>query len=169
MLLGSYTQLDSDVHGSWIAASLRTAVAWEFGPHRVMKLHGWMCNFLEDRHALPFSTMGEWTTSLLEKPDLQEAISQHLQAVGKFVHAMDIVEFMSNPEVLLKYGLSTTQTWMHVLDYRWTKTPSGQYVDGHEREDVVDYRDGIFPALAVLDPYVWTIINGSFRPWPCST
>lgn len=130
MLLGFYTRLDSDVRGSWIAASLRTAVAWEFGPHQAMKLCSWTRNFLGDRHALPFSSMGEWTTSLLEKPDLQEAISQHLQAVGKFVHAMDIVEFMSDPEVLLKYGLkkpiglSTAQTLMHVLDYRWTKTPS---------------------------------------------
>ncbi|KAH9909445.1 uncharacterized protein B0H18DRAFT_1073967 [Fomitopsis serialis] len=120
-----------------------------------MKLRGWTRNFLGDRHALPFSPMGEWTTSLLEK------------------RAMDIVEFMSDPEVLLKYGLkkpiglSTAQTWMHVLDYRWTKTPSGQYVDGHEREDIVDYRDGIFlPALAALDPYVRTIINGSFVHGP---
>ncbi|KAH9916440.1 uncharacterized protein B0H18DRAFT_1138762 [Fomitopsis serialis] len=84
---------------------------------------------------------GEWTRSLLEKPDLKDALCEHLQTVGKYVRAMDIVEFMSDPEVLLRYGLkkpiglSTAQAWMHALDYRWTKTPSGQYVDGHERAD----------------------------------
>lgn len=40
-------------------------------------------------------------------------------------------------------------------------------MDGHECEDVIDYRDGIFlPALAVLDPYVRMIINGSFVHGP---
>jgi hypothetical protein len=30
------------------------------------------------------------------------------------------------------------------LGYRWTKTPSGQYVDGHEREDIVTYCQNVF-------------------------
>jgi hypothetical protein len=33
---------------------------------------------------------------------------------------------------------------MKKLDYRWTYTPKGQYVNGHEREDVVAYRQNIF-------------------------
>jgi hypothetical protein len=34
---------------------------------------------------------------------------------------------------------------MKKLDYRWTKTGlKGQYVDGHEREDVVSYRQNVF-------------------------
>lgn len=147
MFLGNYTWPGSDVSGSWITASLRTAVAWEFGTHHAKHLREWTRDFLTDRHVLPFSPMGQWTQSLLEKPDLKDAICQHLQAVGKYIRAMDIVEFMANPEVLLEYslkkpiGLSTAQTWMHALDYRWTKAPSGQYIDGHERADVVDYRD----------------------------
>ncbi|KAI0672728.1 hypothetical protein C8Q78DRAFT_1077067 [Trametes maxima] len=71
---------------------------------------------------------------------------------------MDIVHFMSEPAVLLRFGLnhpislSTAQRWMHALDYRWTKTPSGQFVDGHEREDVVKYRQEQFlPAMAEYD------------------
>ncbi|KAG2360706.1 hypothetical protein BDR07DRAFT_1486744 [Suillus spraguei] len=30
------------------------------------------------------------------------------------------------------------------MDFRWTKSPSGQYVDGHEWEDVVTYRQTKF-------------------------
>ena len=41
------------------------------------------------------------------------------------------------------------QRWMHQLKYRCAKRQSGQYVDGHEREDVVSYRQKVFlPALA---------------------
>jgi hypothetical protein len=36
-------------------------------------------------------------------------------------------------------SLSTARRWMTMMDYRWTKSPSGQYVDGHECEDIVTY------------------------------
>lgn len=173
MLLGHYTQLESSAFGSWIAASLQTAVAWEFGPHQAKWLCKWTHSFLEDRHALPFSPMGEWTKSLLEKPDLKDALCEHLQTVGKYICTMDIVEFMSNPKVLLRYGLkklislSTAQVWMHTLDYHWTKMPSGQYINGHEWADVVDYHNTVFlPVLAALDPYVQQFIDGAFIQGP---
>jgi hypothetical protein len=41
-------------------------------------------------------------------------------------------------------SLSTAQQWMKHLGYWWTMTPSGQYVDGHKRKDVVDYRQKVF-------------------------
>lgn len=30
------------------------------------------------------------------------------------------------------------------LDYHWAYDPKGQYVDDHEQEDVVDYRQNVF-------------------------
>jgi len=49
-------------------------------------------------------------------------------------------------------SLATAQRWMHMMDYRWTKMPSGQYVDGHEREEVVMYRQTKFlPTIAELE------------------
>ncbi|KAI0718507.1 hypothetical protein C8Q72DRAFT_789107 [Fomitopsis betulina] len=153
--------LDGDETGKsfgWISASLHTAHAWRQGPHHARKLREWTRNFLEDHHQLPFTPEASWSVSLLEKPDLKEALCEHLQSIGKYVRALDIVEFMANPETITWYGLqkpiglSTAQTWMHVLDYCWTKAPSGQYVDGHEREDVVTYRDDVFlPTMARLE------------------
>ena len=64
--------------------------------------------------------------------------------------AMDLVNFMDTPEMRAKSGLKrridilTAQRWMKKLDYRWTYDPKGQYVDGHEREDVVAYCQNIF-------------------------
>ena len=104
--------------------------------------------------------MGTWNTCLLdEKPELKAELNTHHLSIGKYVRANDIVEFTESPDVQLRYelekgiGLSTAQLWMHRLDYRCTKDPRGQFVDGHERKDVVDYRTTIFlPTIERLHP-----------------
>jgi hypothetical protein len=49
-------------------------------------------------------------------------------------------------------SLATTQRWMHMMDYHWTKEPSGQYMDGHEQDDVVMYQQTTFlPTMAELE------------------
>lgn len=48
------------------------------------------------------------------------------------------------------------------MGYRWTRKPSGQYIDGHERSDVVHYQQSDFlPAWAELDRRTrsWTVEN----------
>ncbi|OBZ70739.1 hypothetical protein A0H81_09520 [Grifola frondosa] len=89
---------------------------------------------------------------------------------------MDIVEFMARPEVLIAYGLkklislSTAQTWMHALDYQWTKVPSGQFVNSHECADITGYRDNIFlPVLVDLDLNAWKWTDGIEMPLPEGT
>jgi hypothetical protein len=76
----------------------------------------------------------------------------------KWVRALDIVHFLDTPDIKERYSLkktislATAQQWMHMMDYRWTKTPSGQYVDGHERDDVVMYRQSKFlPTISELE------------------
>jgi hypothetical protein len=109
--------------------------------------------------------VGTWNESLLDwKPELKLEINLHLQSIGKYVHALDIVEFTEDPKIQLQYGLegpislSTAQVWMHKLDYRWGKVSKGLFVDGHERPDVVHYRNTIFlPALEA--------VNSRIRLW----
>ena len=44
------------------------------------------------------------------------------------------------------------------MNYRWTKDPKGQFVDGHECEDVVTYRQEVFlPA--------WSKLELTLRSW----
>ncbi|TBU22711.1 hypothetical protein BD311DRAFT_822795 [Dichomitus squalens] len=91
----------------WGALSLRTAVRWEKGIHTARSLRTWTRAFLTDRHELPLTPENTWTKSLLEKrPDLKEAIGEHLQSVGKYVRALDIVDFMALPANQVKYGLA---------------------------------------------------------------
>jgi hypothetical protein len=49
---------------------------------------------------------------------------------------------------------------MKKLEYCWAKDPKGQFVDGHERDDVVAYQQEIFlPA--------WAAIKEKTRDWSC--
>jgi len=47
---------------------------------------------------------------------------------------------------------------MSLLGYRWTKEPKGQYQDGHERADVVEYRQKVFL-------HAWVKFEEHMRVW----
>ncbi|TFK84495.1 hypothetical protein K466DRAFT_496470 [Polyporus arcularius HHB13444] len=143
----------------WMEASLETASAFEEGTGMARRLRAWTRTFITDRHELPIETRGvDSKHSLLENDDLKTTLMEHLLRIGKYVRALDIVEHLADPEVQKEFGLtktvslSTAQVWMHQLGFRWMKTPHGQYVDGHERDDVKVYRQKSFlPRLAELD------------------
>lgn len=87
---------------------------------------------------------------LKNNEELAEEIKAHLQSVGKYVCAADIVHYMARSDVQERLGLtkgvglSTVHEWMRSLEYRWMRTPRGQFIDGHEREDVVTYCQEVF-------------------------
>ncbi|KAJ7579496.1 hypothetical protein C8J56DRAFT_795066, partial [Mycena floridula] len=57
--------------------------------------------------------------------------------------------YCATPEMLEQLGrtktihVATARHWLIKMGYRWTKTVQ-LYVDGHEREDVVKYRQEVF-------------------------
>jgi hypothetical protein len=118
--------------------------------------------------------MGHWNESVIDKdPTIAQEIHAHLQGIRKFVKAMDLVNFMDTPEMRVKSGLkkridiSTAQRWMKKLDYQWTYEPKGQYVDGHEREDVVAYRQNVFlPRWANIKAWTHDWSNRQPDPLP---
>ncbi|CAL1697595.1 unnamed protein product [Somion occarium] len=142
----------------WIDASLQAAIATGHSTSYGRTIRERTRSFINDRHCLPYTPMATWNKSSLELHGLKEGLVLHLQSLGKYIRALDIVEFCAEPSVQKKYGLekticlSTAQNWMHVLEYRWSKEPTGQFVDGHERADVVDYRQQTFlPRMEKLD------------------
>jgi hypothetical protein len=155
--------VDKEDTKSWIKASLETAHDHERGPHHARLLREWTRRFITNR-SLPTSTYGTWNASVLENEDLAHAIHLHLQSLGPYIRAQDVVDFIKKPEVAeqfnLKKGISlaTAQRWMKQIGYRWTITPTGQYVDGHERRDVVNYRQKVFL------PH-WMSIEERTRKW----
>jgi DNA-directed RNA polymerase subunit N (RpoN/RPB10) len=101
---------------------------------------------------------------MLDDEDLARTIHLHLQSLGPYIRAQDIVDFVKLPENMAKFklkksiSLATAQRWMKKLGYRWTTTPTGQYVDGHERSDVVNYRQKVFLPR-------WMSIEERTRKW----
>lgn len=153
-----------DSTDGWIASSLAVAHAAERGPWLARKLREWSRAYIKDRDCLPLNEYGRWNVSLLEDEDLAQEIHLHLQGIGQYVKAMDIVHYLDTPEMKTRLKLKktislvTAQRWMRVMDYRWGKAPGGQYVDGHEREDVVEYRQLVFLPF-------WEKAGPSMRSW----
>ncbi|KAF7969760.1 hypothetical protein HWV62_11377 [Athelia sp. TMB] len=150
-LLWTYIDPESLTYNQWQAASLRTSRSLGWSVYRARKLREWSRAFILDREDLPYNPYGRWNLSVLDTDEtLAQEIHLHLQSIGPYCKAMDIVDFLDTPEMRARtkfekrMGLSTAQEWMKKLDYRWTLTPKGQYVDGHERPDVVDYRQNVF-------------------------
>ncbi|KDQ16066.1 hypothetical protein BOTBODRAFT_107539 [Botryobasidium botryosum FD-172 SS1] len=49
-------------------------------------------------------------------------------------------------------SVTTARWWFHKMGYRWKRDHKGQYVDGHEREDVTAYCNCVFlPAMAAIE------------------
>ena len=102
--------------------------------------------------------------SHLDDEALSTELQLHLQHVGKYICAQDIVNFTKDSDVQKQYGFTklvsfaTTKCWMGLLGFRWTKEPKGQYHDSHKHADMVEYRQGVFlPA--------WTKLEESMRDW----
>ncbi|KAI1781776.1 hypothetical protein LXA43DRAFT_857762, partial [Ganoderma leucocontextum] len=82
----------------WAAKSMETAVEWDKKSPTAEALRRWCRDFLADRHNLPTTPENTWTKSLLEKhPDFKVELTEHLQSIGKYVRALDIVHFMADP------------------------------------------------------------------------
>jgi len=152
----------------WMASSLLAAHTQQKMSKHAEKLRKWTKAFICDRDALPISPTGKKTQSRILDEDIAADIAAHLQGIGQYVRALDIVQYTAIPEVRQRLGikktvsLATARRWMKTMGYRWTKKPSGQYVDGHERDDVVYYRQNVFlPAWAELDRRTrkWTTDN----------
>jgi hypothetical protein len=116
------------------------------------KLREWTIEFCKDKKNIPTAMYGKFNSSVLEDEDIAADIHLHLQFLGKFVSAKDIVRYVATPEFQARLKVKpniniserTAQRWMKKMGYRWRTEPKGMYSDGHERRDVVHYRQNIF-------------------------
>jgi hypothetical protein len=153
---------------TWTLASVETAQILGYGKKECNKpgkkksedLRKWVRAFINDREEIPTCNWQTSGRSLIDDEDFAQEIHQQLQSLKpNEVRAEAIVKFLDNPEMLARLqrkktiSLTTAQTWMKKMGYRWSYDPKGQYVDGHERPDVVAFRNGIFlPAIEeILD------------------
>jgi hypothetical protein len=145
--LWAYVNPNSATHSKWMASSTHTADALERKPDHAKQLREWPRMFITNREDLLVNKYGVWNESVLDKDEsLAQDIQIHLQGVGKFVKAKDLVDYIDTPELQMRTGhastrlsIATAQRWMKTTGYWWTRDPKGQFVDGHERADVIAY------------------------------
>ncbi|KIJ10549.1 hypothetical protein PAXINDRAFT_164241 [Paxillus involutus ATCC 200175] len=154
----------------WSAAALQTAQFIGKGPYMSRKVRQWTKAYILDGENLPLSKCGgAWTKSRIADEDLKQELLTHLQSLGKYVAATAVIEYLQRLDVMRRYQLTksislvTAERWMKTCGFRWTVARGGQYVDGHEREDVVFYRQNVFlPSWFALDQKLrkWKLVDG---------
>jgi hypothetical protein len=105
-----------------MGASLKTAITFEKGAWLARRLHEWTHKYVHDRNDLPLNIYGTWNTSILEDEDFRHNLELHLQGIGKYVCAMDIVHYVNRPEVKAQLKLGPTKSISLATAQRWMKT-----------------------------------------------
>jgi hypothetical protein len=129
----------------WIPALQMAAQTKGYGLTKAESMRRWARDMLEDPTDLPINLYGSWNESMLEQGELADKLKAHLTSIGKNVTGRDVAEFLDRPEVQAKHGLAksvsvtTGDWWLGMMNIRWTRLTNGQFVDGHECEDVVTY------------------------------
>ncbi|KAJ7302875.1 hypothetical protein DFH08DRAFT_722561 [Mycena albidolilacea] len=147
--------LDENVACTWRQASMLAAKAQGRGTNHARNLRSWIHCFLSCGE-LPVHCYGEFHASLLEDEDFVSDLQTYLLEVAadSYVSAQHIVDFVQTEEVQQRFegktgysgkkptiGIRTAQHWLKKLDWRYGKKKKGMYIDGHEWEDVVAYRN----------------------------
>ncbi|KAF7311191.1 hypothetical protein MKEN_01020600 [Mycena kentingensis (nom. inval.)] len=137
--------------GMWTAASKDAAVSANYSIHWGRNLRQWCRSMMEDMENIPLDNYGKsGLRASIDDEDISFAVIQHIQTAGKFFSAKDIMRFTGTPEMLERLGRTkpisiwTARRWLLKMGYRFKKRPRGLYMDGHEREDVVEYRQNVF-------------------------
>ncbi|KAF7336211.1 hypothetical protein MVEN_02168900 [Mycena venus] len=97
------------VNLKWISASLAAAHAAQKGLWTARKLQEWTCTFMKDPKDLLTSPYGSWSRehSVLEDADVANEIALHLQSLGKYVRALNIMHYIDQVKscLALKKGI----------------------------------------------------------------
>ena len=145
-----FTIRESCTYNQWGASACQAAIGMGRGKHCARRLCELNRGFLADQSVLPVNPYGDWNESLLVNEDLVNEISIYLLSLGNDITANKLMDFLHRMDVKEKYGIErdishkTACRYLQALGYRYQSTPKGQYVDGHEREDVINYRKQVF-------------------------
>ena len=162
LILCNFATLQLKGHGK-IEASFRIAQQWHKGEgkHFARKVRA-LARHYQVFEQLPIEKRGgaKMSQSHLFDERVKTAARSWLtsQPVGqvnprKFQHALNN-EILPALSITLKRPLCerTARRWLLKLGWRLTMLKKGVYMDGHEREDVVKYRNEVFlPAIAKFE------------------
>ncbi|KAI0285512.1 hypothetical protein BC826DRAFT_918803, partial [Russula brevipes] len=130
MFLGTYVRLEMDKpghHGNWTEAANATVTVRCETRHHAKKLRVWAHAFICDQQEIPENRYGRGNKSAIDDDDLAQDIHLHLQGIGKYIKADDIVQYCAKPEVLARLkrtktiSSETAGQWLEKMGYRWKR------------------------------------------------
>lgn len=148
-LLNIYT--DDNLKYSWRRASEIVAKTEGRGENHSRRIREWVIKFLRSRD-LPFHQLNRKRGTILDDEDIAGEIKTKMmeKTRGGFLKAQDVVEVVASPEmqaIFAQKGISkatistkTALRWLEKMGWSYGKLKHGMYLDGHERSDVVEYR-----------------------------
>ncbi|KAJ7582422.1 hypothetical protein C8J56DRAFT_1097698 [Mycena floridula] len=150
MMLGFLQLYRAAGYTGWAAQADMMAKAGGHGPWMSQRLKEWSISFCKDPENLLSAEYGKFNSSILEDKDIADDIHLHLQSLGKWVSAADVVRYVATPEFQARLKTKkviserTAQRWMGKMNYQWQLKPKGMYSDGHECDDIVEYHQKVF-------------------------
>ena len=119
--LWTYVNPQSIAYNKWTAASLHTVTYLEKKLHHARLLCERMCDFISDHEDLPFNIYGTWNESRVDDEGLKQELLTHLQSIGEYISAMDVVCYMAQPDVQKQYRMKKGITKMTARNWlTWT-------------------------------------------------
>ena len=114
------------------------------------RIREWVIDFLRWRD-LPIPRLNQKRRTVLDDEDIAEEMKGRMmeKAARGFLKAEDVVDIVASPEMqtifarkgIVKPSISvnTGVRWLEKLGWTYGKLKNGMYLDGHERDDVVEY------------------------------
>ncbi|KAJ7112339.1 hypothetical protein C8R44DRAFT_561995, partial [Mycena epipterygia] len=137
-------------YGQWGASARLAAHGLGRGKHCARVLAALARQFIVTHEVLDVNPYGDWNESMLADEDLADDVRLHLQSLGKEITADKLVDYLNDPVMRAEHNidkpvsLTMARRYLDELGYRFKCPKKCQYVDGHERPDVVYYRDIIY-------------------------
>ena len=160
--------LDPGTSYTWREASMIVAKAQGHGPNHVRSVQAWILDFVQEG-TLPLHSYGYARRTVLEDDEVLQEIQGELnkRAKGGFIKAEDVCEIVASEKIQILFSRlgirkptisrATAQRWLAKLEWRYSKKKNGMYIDGHERDDVVAYRQAFV--------YRWVDYEVRFQLW----
>lgn len=162
-MLRQFTTPASATYRKWCLSACQLAISMGRGIYCARNLAVLNCAFIANRDVLPLNPFGDWNESLLVDENLTNEITIYLLSLGNDITARKLMQYLHQPDIKSRFGITrdisirTARRYLHKLGYRYHLAPKGQYADGHERPDVVEYRqNGFLPRWRHLVRYMTT-------------
>ncbi len=142
--------VDKNLDFTWKKASEVVAKAQGCGTNHAQCIYKWAIAYLRWRD-LPLHQLDQEQGTILNNEDVAEEVKAQMTEKGN-LKAKDVMKIVASLEMqavlawkgLCKASISvkTALQWLDKLEWMYGKLKNDMYLDGHEREDVVEYRWG---------------------------